>query len=86
MKVDELFHNVFSANVRYNPLITDVYCRNCGTKLKVYYAESRLYAVKCGYCDTITLVMADSPMEAAFYVGECKEKERKSNIVCIPIR
>lgn len=70
MIVDQKIFNAFTVNANYQPTPTAVYCRNCGTRLKAYYAENRLYAVKCGYCETVTLVMANNPTEAARYVGE----------------
>lgn len=74
MPVDELLHKAFTVDAYYIPA-TDVRCRNCGTRLKVYYAEERLYAVKCGYCETITLVRANNPTEAMRYVGEYAKEE-----------
>jgi LSD1 subclass zinc finger protein len=66
---DKVFHDAFKEEAYYLPVPSDVRCHNCGTKLKTYYAEARLYAVKCGYCETITLVKADNPTQAARYVG-----------------
>lgn len=63
---DDLIHEVYTSPIEYKGLEPyDVRCPICHTKLKVYYAESRLYAVKCCYCDTITLVTADSVLAAA---------------------
>lgn len=66
---DDKFHEVFAADALYRPTPEDVRCRNCGTRLKAYYAENRLYAVKCGYCEMITLVKARNPSDAARFVG-----------------
>lgn len=67
---DRKFHKAFLSDAYFVPSPTAVYCRNCGTRLKTYYAELRLYAVRCGYCETITLVRASNPTEAARYVGD----------------
>ncbi len=67
---DKKYHEAFKADAYFTPPPTAVRCRNCGTKLKVYYAEESLYAVKCCYCETITLAKARNPVEAARYVGE----------------
>lgn len=76
MVVEKKMWDAFGANAQYNPTPTAVYCRNCGTRLKAYYAESRLYAVKCGYCETVTLVTANNPTEAARYVGDYERRTR----------
>lgn len=66
MYPDELIHELFDAHIAFKGLEPyDVRCPRCHTKLKVYYAESGLYAVKCCYCETITLVQADSVLSAA---------------------
>lgn len=67
--IDELFHKAFRANAYFRPTTIDIRCRSCGTRLKTYYCEDRLYAVKCCFCDTVTLVESRSPDEAAHYVG-----------------
>ena len=69
MTTDKIFHDAYKQDAFCNPLPTAVFCRNCGTRLKVYYAEGRLYAVKCAYCETVTLVRAANPVEAAEFVG-----------------
>lgn len=76
---DRIFHQVFKRDANYFTLPIKIKCRNCGTRLKVYYAEERLYSVKCGYCETITLVKASCPAEAARYVGEYAEEEGTRN-------
>jgi len=72
MMPDKKFHDAYKADAYFVPA-TNVICRNCGTRLKVYYAEEQLYAVKCGFCETITLVKANNPTEAMRYVGEYAE-------------
>ena len=72
---DKTIHEFFEARLPYKPMLTKVNCRNCGTQLKVYYAEKRLYAVKCCFCETVTLVEADNPTQAMRYVGEYDKKE-----------
>lgn len=73
MGTDDTFHKAFMADALYRPTPEDVRCNKCGTRLKAYYCEGRLYAVKCGYCESITLVKASSPSEAALYVGRRPE-------------
>lgn len=68
--IELCMRNAYKAPALYRPLTEDIRCRNCGTKLKAYYAEDRLYAVKCGYCETITLVEASNPQQAARFVGD----------------
>lgn len=80
MILEQKFFAAYNADACYQPTPTEVYCRNCGTRLKVFYAEGRLYAVKCGYCETVTLVRANNPTEAARYVGEYgRETKEKGN-------
>lgn len=74
---DDIFHEVFNSGAYYVPA-HDIRCRNCGTRLKVYYAENRLYSVKCGYCETLTLVKANNPTEAMRYVGEYAERKEQT--------
>ena len=45
---------------------TGVQCGNCGHELLAYYCESRLYMIKCDYCEIKALVKAESPSEAAY--------------------
>ena len=75
MILEQKFFAAYNADAYYQPTPTAVYCRNCGTRLKAFYAENRLYSVKCGYCETITLVLANHPTEAARYVGEYERSE-----------
>lgn len=51
------------------------YCAKCGTPLKTYYAENRLYVVKCEKCETLTLVKAPNPYKAESKVGIISKKE-----------
>ena len=73
--MDKIIHEIFNAKIPYMPMLTKVNCRNCGTQLKVYYAEERLYAVKCCFCETVTLVEAANPTQAMRFVGEYDKKE-----------
>lgn len=73
--VDELFRKAYFADVYYVPTTSDIRCKNCDSRLKVYYCGESLYAVKCGYCETITLVRAKNSYEAAKYVGYDKDSE-----------
>lgn len=66
---DKAFHAVLNADVLYRNTPSDIRCRQCGSRLKTYYCESRLYAVKCDFCKFVMLVKAGSPDEAARYVG-----------------
>ena len=75
METDKNFHNAYNQRANYTPTATPLYCKKCSTRLKVYYAEDRLYAVKCGFCETVTLVKADNPTEAARYVGEYNRED-----------
>ena len=68
--IDDLMHSVFDCAALYRDTQEDVRCRTCGTRLKTYYAERMLYAVKCCRCNTITIVRAKNPSEAACLVGE----------------
>jgi ribosomal protein S27E len=71
---DETLREVYRARLVYTPTLTKVNCRNCGTRLKVYYAEEAIYAVKCVFCETVTLVEANNPTQAMRFVGEYDEK------------
>ena len=79
MILEQKLLSAYNADALYQPTPTAVYCRNCGTRLKTFYAEGGLYAVKCGYCETVTLVRANNPTEAARYVGEYVRDEVKEN-------
>lgn len=53
--------------VRTRP--TDATCPKCGERLSTYYCENRTFAVKCGKCETVTLVKARNSDTAAMHVG-----------------
>ena len=72
--LDNAIHRVYKQDLYYTPTLTDVRCRTCGTRLKVYYAEEKLYAVKCGFCEYIGLVKACDPTHAMRFFGEYAEK------------
>lgn len=44
-------------------------CQRCGSYLGTTYHEERLYSIGCMKCETITLVKARTPYEAAKKVG-----------------
>lgn len=69
----DIMQKAYKADAVYRPTPSDIRCRKCGTRLKTYYCEARLYAVKCGFCESIMLIKAGSPDEAALYFGEKKE-------------
>lgn len=49
-------------------------CKKCGEWLYVCYHEDRIYSVTCTRCNTVTLVRARNPDEAAAIVGGENEK------------
>lgn len=71
--VNELFHEVFDANVLYKPMRRSdgyfAFCKNCGMELETYYCKDCLYSVKCFKCGTVTLVSAANPLDATRCVG-----------------
>lgn len=67
---DKIIRSVLTMGNYFKPPITPIYCKECGTKLKVYYAEEKVYAVKCGYCEYIGVVKAKNPDEAALCFGK----------------
>lgn len=75
--IDARMHSVYKHEVNYTPTMTDVRCRMCGTRLKAYYAEEKLYAVKCGFCEYIGLVKTDNPTQAMRFFGEYAERALK---------
>lgn len=75
MILDDKFHEIYKSDAHYQPTLTDVRCRVCGTRLKVYHAEEQLYVVKCGFCEYIALVKANNPTMAMRYFGEYVQKE-----------
>ena len=48
---------------------SDATCPHCRQRLGVYYCEGGTYAVKCHECETVTLLEARSPAQAAARVG-----------------
>lgn len=63
-------------------------CTVCHNPLEVYYAESRIYAVRCTLCEIVTVLSSTSPIEAAAWVGvkkpslrnDGKHEEELSNV------
>lgn len=49
--------------------LSNAACAHCRRLLGVYYCEDGTYAVKCQECETVTLVKARSPAQAAARVG-----------------
>ena len=70
---DILIRSALTMNNLFRPTQKPIYCNKCGTRLKVYYAEEKVCVVKCGYCEYIGIVKADSYEDAALHFG--KEKE-----------
>ncbi len=68
--IDELMHTAYRAEPMYKETLIGVMCRRCGMRLKAYYCENRLYAVRCDGCESVTLVKARSPLDAMMVVGE----------------
>jgi lysyl-tRNA synthetase class I len=48
---------------------THVICPRCGHELETSYCEERLYMVRCGRCETVTLTTGESPGDAAEKLG-----------------
>lgn len=72
MRVDELLHAAHLAPAMYTRTPEEICCKICKRRLKTYYAEERLYSVKCLGCGYVALVKAGSPSEAAKLFGvEC---------------
>lgn len=67
------FHN--AVHEAYDGMKTCTYrnyghkCWLCGAKLGTTYLEERLYAIRCEYCQTITLIEARSAFEAENAIG-----------------
>ena len=76
---DELIHEVYRLSVLYKETPQKIPCKNCGTELKAYYAEDRLYTVKCEKCDYIAIVKANSPSEAAMMFSENSERSAQND-------
>lgn len=66
---DITIRNILKMDNLFKPTYKPIFCNKCGTKLKVYYAEEKVCAVKCGYCDYIGIVKANSYEDAALYFG-----------------
>ena len=67
MSPDKAARRIYEAKLHRTP--QRVVCPNCGTLLATAYHEERLYSVRCSHCETITLVKARNPYEAARRVG-----------------
>lgn len=67
---DLYIRSLLSMDNQFRPTSKPICCNTCGTKLKVYYAEEKVCAVKCGYCEYIGVVKANSYDEAALYFGK----------------
>ena len=72
---DELIHAAHRPPVRFRPTAEKICCRNCGSLLQAYYAEERLYAVKCYGCDYVAIVKASSPSGVAMLFGNKMDEE-----------
>ena len=73
--LDRTIHDIFNSSTMYKKLPNNasVRCKECDTPLKTYYAEDRLYLVKCGFCETVTMIKASNPIIAAAMVGKVVE-------------
>jgi phage FluMu protein Com len=73
--LDKTIHEIFNLTTLYKKLPNKavIRCKECNTPLKTYYAEERLYLVKCEFCKTVTMLNASSPITAAAMVGEAVE-------------
>ncbi len=65
---DKAAHRLFDTKLP-NRQSFPVICTRCNRELNVAYHEERLYSVECSGCETVTLVKARSPYEAAEKVG-----------------
>lgn len=64
---DKLCHRVFRAGRKERLLRqTGVRCGACGRELQSYYCEERLFVIRCDCCNTVALVKAQSPADAAY--------------------
>lgn len=66
---NQLIHTAHRPPVQFRKTPEKIRCRNCGSLLQAYYAEERLYAVKCYGCDYVAIVKASSPSGAAMFFG-----------------
>ncbi len=67
MNTDAAAHKIFKALPPRRA--SGSICPHCGEVLQTAYHEERLYSVKCVRCQTVTLVKARNPGEAASKVG-----------------
>lgn len=65
---DKAAHRLYDIRLLRCPM--PAYCKRCGTALGTAYHEERLYSVRCKNCETVTLVKARNPEEAALIVGD----------------
>ena len=72
---DELIHAAFRPPAQFRKTPEKIRCRNCGSLLETYYAENRLYAVRCYGCDFVAIVKACSPSGAAMVFGDKMDEE-----------
>lgn len=49
--------------------LTFAICPKCNRRLEYNYMENRTYAIRCVHCETLTLVKANNPEQAATIVG-----------------
>ncbi len=79
--LDKTIHEIFCSTTMYKKLTNKavIRCKECGTPLKTYYAEGRLYLVKCTFCETVTMLKASGPIIAAAMVGEVDHETRGDN-------
>ena len=75
---DELIHVAHHPPVHFRKTPEKILCRNCGSHLETYYAENRLYAVRCFGCDYVSFVKACSPSEAAMMFGDKMDEEERT--------
>lgn len=47
-------------------------CSICRRPLEVYYAEDRVYVVRCSRCEIVSVLRATNPENAASWVGASK--------------
>ena len=62
MNLDEIMHRAYTAGQLRH--VSGIRCRQCGTFLETAYHEERLYSVRCGICEYVTLVKAQNPTSA----------------------
>ena len=62
--IDKACHGIFDRMGQNMGKVSNMACGKCGTPLRVYYCEERLYMVSCINCDVKALVKAGNPQEA----------------------